>query len=68
MTLIIRSQTLRWLRLAAEGLKTEEITQREKVSKKEVEQQLKSLYHQLNANDPLEALQMLAKKDFKVVD
>jgi hypothetical protein len=54
--------------MAAEGLKPEDITRTEKVDKKEVELQLKSIYRQLNTSDPLEALQVLAKKELKIVD
>lgn len=56
------------MRMAAEGLKPEDIARREDVDKKEVEAQLKSVYRQLGATGPLEALQLLAKKEFKVVD
>lgn len=56
------------MRMAAEGLRPEDIARKENADKKEVEAQLKSVYRQLSTTDPLEALQMLAKKEFKVVD
>lgn len=68
MSMVIKSQTLRLLRLAAEGLTLGEIATMEKQSKKEVEAQLKQIYSQLKTSDPLRALQLLAKTDFKVVD
>ncbi|MCX7637536.1 MAG: LuxR C-terminal-related transcriptional regulator [Cyclobacteriaceae bacterium] len=68
MSLVIKSQTLSLLRLAAEGLTPDEITRIENISKKEIETQLKQVYKQLKTTDPLQALQLLAKTDFKVVD
>ncbi|GIV36645.1 MAG: hypothetical protein KatS3mg032_1024 [Cyclobacteriaceae bacterium] len=68
MPIIIQSRTLRWLRLTAEGRDVAEITRSENVSKKEVEKELEWLYRQLNASNPLEALQKLVKRQFKVVD
>ncbi|MCS6973561.1 MAG: LuxR C-terminal-related transcriptional regulator [Cyclobacteriaceae bacterium] len=68
LSLVIKSQTLSLLRLAAEGLTPDEITRIENISKKEIETQLKQVYKQLKTTDPLQALQLLAKTDFKVVD
>lgn len=68
MKLEIRSREIRLLRLAAEGSSLEEISRKEGISKKETEQELKMLYRKLSCSNALEALQVLAKKEFRVVD
>jgi hypothetical protein len=56
------------LRKAAEGVETEKIIQQEKLTKKEMDSQLITVYKKLKAQTPIDALQALAKVKFTVVD
>ena len=54
--------------MTAEGVEVEEMERAEKISKKEIDARLKTVYKKLKTRNPLEALQVLAQTEFKVVD
>lgn len=68
MPVIITTQELSLLRMTAEGVEVEEMERAEKISKKEIDARLKTVYKKLKTRNPLEALQVLAQTEFKVVD
>lgn len=68
MPVIITTQELSLLRMTAEGVDVEEMERAEKISKKEIDARLKTVYKKLKTRNPLEALQVLAQTEFKVVD